>query len=392
MKEQLVTLLSLINFKNAFKAALAASLSWIVVTWYAPIMFHRPNTLISGVWCVITAVIVLQANIGGTFKAALNRFFGTFIGSLIGIIVTASLGSDPYTLALGIFLTVVLCFFFKLEDSYRIACASTAVVIILWKMNPAVNPWAFGFFRFIDATIGIMIALLISHFVFPAHATKSMKKNIAEILQDFKKVLQMILNLEPEDPYHRQEFRSISLEILNDLQKTRKTLEESQPEMVVKSSSFDEWKLTLSDLDRLFENISDLEAVYHPKTQEIMTPELIACIQTLFDRIYQAMDVLAQALKTDSDPVDFPELQHDLLAFSEELLIFRAQHRMRNYGFTEVENFFVFTHSIKSILNLLMTMEGRLKKINLDDEEIHFSKLLPWNAPQSKPSSTHSES
>lgn len=378
-------LLAELNLKTALKAALAADLAWAIVNWYVPLMYHRSNAAISGLWCVITAVIVLQGNLGSTFKAAFNRFLGTFIGSFIGAVVTVILGSDPFTLGFGIFLTVILCSFLKLEDGYRIANASTAVVIILYKLNPEIEVWLFSLYRFVDATAGIIVALLIAHFIWPSRASFSMQQALAEILLDFKKLLQMILLLDPHDQFHRQEYRNLSLEIVNDLQKTQKILEESRLEMFVTPYNFDQWKAFLYDLDHFFEHISNLEAVYYSKTKEMMTPELQQCIENVFENIYKALDCLSLFLTNNTYCEAFPSLHEDLLKLNESLLLFRSQHRMRTFDFIDVENFFVFVHSTKSMLQVLSAMKERL-------ENIHKTTQTTWNFLQSNPSSKHSES
>ena len=391
LKEFISNFFHLINFKNAIKTALAACLAWILVSWYAPLVFHRPNVLISGVWCVLTSVIVLQANIGGTFRAALNRFFGTFIGALVGSIVTSFLGSDPYSLGLGVFITVVFCSIFHLEDSYRIASASVAVVIILWKLNPEINPWAFSFFRFMDSTIGIIVALFVAHFIWPSHATISMQKNIAEILRDFKQLMQMVLKLEEPDPYHHQRYLDLTKEILEDLQSSRKSLDESQPEMLINLSIYDEWALILSDLDRIFENISDLEAVYRESTKQIFSPELAECLEKISQKIYQTMEILADLFEKKTVSTMLPPLDQELSYLNEQLLLFRSTHRMRDYSFDQVENFYVFTFAIKSLLQNLHNIENRLAKIHSQNTEVHFLNFFRSHFLQSNQSSKHSE-
>ena len=42
-------------------------------------------------WAVLTAVIVMQASVGGSLKAMLDRFLGTIGGAAWGAVVTSSL-------------------------------------------------------------------------------------------------------------------------------------------------------------------------------------------------------------------------------------------------------------------------------------------------------------
>jgi uncharacterized membrane protein YgaE (UPF0421/DUF939 family) len=91
------------------------------------------------------------------------RFFGTAIGAIAGLMGILSMGKTPWAVGIAVFSTTLLCYSLNLRESYRLAGATSVIVILASHLNPA----GFAFQRFIDVTIGILIALLVSLLVFP---------------------------------------------------------------------------------------------------------------------------------------------------------------------------------------------------------------------------------
>src|SRR5262245_31373387 len=94
--------------KLAFKMALAASIRLVLGLAFAR-FFDRPDTLVSGLWSVMASIVVLQAFLGGTYKAAWARFLGVVIGSTAGAILVNALGADAVSLGISVFITIICC-------------------------------------------------------------------------------------------------------------------------------------------------------------------------------------------------------------------------------------------------------------------------------------------
>lgn len=345
-----------IEFKAAVKTGLVASLSLLIGQRFSH-LFNRPDALVSGIWCVLTAIIVLQAHVGGTYKAAFNRFFGVMIGSFMGGLFTTLLGSDATALGLAAASTVLVCSLLNLKDSYRIACASAAVVILLWQLRPGVDPWTFGFFRFLDSCLGIVIAMAIAHSLWPFYATQKLRINMAEVLLALNQYYEMVVGLSFEEEQAGKMLQKID-ELLY---KNRFILEESRPEMLAKSEKFEEWSALVNDFDILFEAISALGYVYREDTQKIFDNELQNRFQKVVDKTNSSFRQLVQMLQSGSiKDASFPDLGRTLDSLQKELFRFRSTHATQKFHLRDVEHFFVFFYSLRQILERLQKMEGHL--------------------------------
>jgi uncharacterized membrane protein YgaE (UPF0421/DUF939 family) len=143
------------NFsRSRVELAIAAGIAG-VVSLYAASFLKLPQAY----WAAISAFIVLQSNVAGTLGAARGRLIGTAIGAVIGAVFVRYLGRSPLWLALAVILTVLLCQGLGLEDSYRLACVTVAIVMLI---NSASSAWMAAGYRFLEVALGIIVAVLLA--------------------------------------------------------------------------------------------------------------------------------------------------------------------------------------------------------------------------------------
>jgi uncharacterized membrane protein YgaE (UPF0421/DUF939 family) len=244
--------------KIALKTGITAALSWTAGVGFSN-LFSRPDGLVSGLWTVITAVVVLQANLGGTYNAALQRFLGVMIGSILGAGFTWWFGASPLSLGVSIFFTVTLCALSGLKESIRIACLSVCVIMVLWGMRPEISPWSFALFRFLDSCLGILIAVTIAHTLWPAKATTLIQQDLAKTLTGLSKLYRLGASLNGDTHLTSSTHLIDDLHVL--LRGSRDILEESKLEVLTHYSSLDDWKLLIGLQEELCEWISTLREI-----------------------------------------------------------------------------------------------------------------------------------
>lgn len=133
-----------LDYGVAFKIGVTAGLSYYAGQALS-LISGRPD-LLNNLWCVLTSIVVIKPNLGGTYEAAIYRFLGILIGSILGGLFSIYLGFTGLALGLGIFFTGVTCLLINIKDSIRIASLSVAVVMVLHNLYPEHNPWVFSFF------------------------------------------------------------------------------------------------------------------------------------------------------------------------------------------------------------------------------------------------------
>lgn len=356
---------SRIEGKLAIKTGLAGSLALITGLAFSH-LFNRPDSLISGLWTVMAAIVVLQANLGGTYKAVWVRFLGILIGSLMGGALTSMLGSNEISLGISITLTVILCSAFNLKESVRIACMSVAVVIVLWGLKPTINPWTFSFFRIIDSCLGLIVALVVTHLIWPFEATQKLRFNIAQILSSIKEIFCLVTqeNLHKENV--EEVTRRLTREVEDLFQQNRIFLDESSMELLMHAASTEQWTLLNRDLQNLFEEVLSLKNVYRDNPRKIFDApladqlaEFIAIAGRDFDQLLNQLHLPKIETLGIKSSIAMQEL-------NSELIRFRSTHTTRKYNLQDVERFFVFFYNLNAVVEDLKEIEKEINNLNME--------------------------
>jgi uncharacterized membrane protein YccC len=129
-------------------------------------------------WAVLTAVIVMQASIGGSLKAMIDRFVGTIGGAGWGVAVTLAVphaGVFATGLALAVAL-VPLAALAAFRPSYRVAPVTAAIVLLGYSGQTGVGVGAGGgvvaaaLDRVFEIGLGSIVALAVALMVSPSRA------------------------------------------------------------------------------------------------------------------------------------------------------------------------------------------------------------------------------
>jgi len=122
-------------------------------------------------WAVLTAIIVMQASLGGSLKAAFDRFVGSLGGALWGVAIMALLPRDDLrAMGLALFAALApLALLTAFRPTYRVA-PITAVILLLTPSLEAAGPLFSAERRLMEIGIGSLVALAVAIFVLPARA------------------------------------------------------------------------------------------------------------------------------------------------------------------------------------------------------------------------------
>ena len=152
---------------HAAKTALAAALCWGIALHFG---VH------DGYWGSISAIIVLQSNFGATITASRDRILGTLIGAAFGF--TFSLfGTLPWNYIAAVLLAVILCGLLGLRNSSRLAGVTITIIMLVQSSS---SHWLLALHRVGEVLLGIIVAILVSTFVFPDRARLRLRDGLAQ--------------------------------------------------------------------------------------------------------------------------------------------------------------------------------------------------------------------
>ena len=152
---------------HAAKTALAAALCW----WLA-LQFG----LHDGYWGSISAIIVLQSDVGSTVSASRERLLGTLIGALLGFSFSL-FGPLLLSYILAILVAIVASGLLGLRNSARLACVTITIIMLVHREGPR---WGLAMDRVGEVILGIVVALAVTTLVFPDRARLRLRDGLAQ--------------------------------------------------------------------------------------------------------------------------------------------------------------------------------------------------------------------
>jgi Fusaric acid resistance protein family len=152
---------------HAAKTALAAALSW----WLAQRIGWR-----DGYWGSISAIIVLQSDVGSTVNASRDRLLGTLIGAILGFSFSL-FGVLPWNYILAVLAAVIVCGLLGLRNSSRLAAVTITILMLVQMAGPR---WSLALHRVGEVVLGIVIALAVTTLVFPDRARLRLRDGLAQ--------------------------------------------------------------------------------------------------------------------------------------------------------------------------------------------------------------------
>jgi uncharacterized membrane protein YccC len=139
--------------------------------------------LAQGYWAVLTAVIVIQASVGSSLKAGIDRLIGTLAGAAFGAVVALAVPhAAPAARAVALVVAVApLALLAAVSSSFRVAPV-TAVIVLLGSAAQQVGPLASATGRVLEIGLGCLVGLGVSLTVLPARAHGLVLKLTGRIL------------------------------------------------------------------------------------------------------------------------------------------------------------------------------------------------------------------
>ena len=152
---------------DAAKTALAAALCWWLALHFG---------LHDGYWGSISAIIVLQSNVGATVIASRDRLLGTLMGAAFGFAFSV-FGAPPWNYILAVLLAIFVCGLLSLRNSSRLAAVTITIIMLVPSHG---TRWPLALDRVGEVLLGIIVALAVSTLVLPDRARIWLRDGLAQ--------------------------------------------------------------------------------------------------------------------------------------------------------------------------------------------------------------------
>ena len=183
-----------------------------MVAVLAAYVLYATLDLPQGYWAVFTTLIVMQASIGGTVGASIDRMYGTVLGALVGggaagLRTLSPFGLSPAGLGVALVLSAgVTAYVAMLRPNMKVAPVTAAIMLL--SASGKLGPLHAAAYRVVEIGIGSVIGVAATLLIFPAPSrtvvaarTEAVLASLAELLGHYADWLERA-EVEPAEALH----------------------------------------------------------------------------------------------------------------------------------------------------------------------------------------------
>lgn len=139
-----------LSLQQGIRTALAATLAY----WITGLL-HLPG----GYWAAISAIVVMQSEVGATVQASRDRLAGTAMGAVVGLLTSLVWHHSILVFALGVLVVMMLCTALRYKNAGRLGGVTVAIIVLIPYPGPL---WHIALQRFLEVSLGIVISLIVA--------------------------------------------------------------------------------------------------------------------------------------------------------------------------------------------------------------------------------------
>ncbi len=300
-----------------------------------------------GYWAAISAIIVLQSNVGSTVTASRDRLIGTAIGAILGFLASPW-RRHPAAYAVTILIALLVCGLLNLKNSSRLAGVTITIVMLVERNG---SHWTIALDRVIEVILGILIALAVSVFVLPRRARQHLQTGLKREFEThailFESTLRGFRGTLPEDLQRKKEAAESLLLSNEQLLRAARNEPASGPASI-------EGLSLLSEFGRsIFDALLALEVAVRESTDDQYAERLEPELGNLVIGISQGFRHLAECVALWRFDIRRPglDLESDISALEAKVLNIR--HTSLEFPLSEVLRLYALQLHLKHIARLL---------------------------------------
>jgi len=118
-------------------------------------------------WAPISTIVIIQSTIPPR-TLGWQRFVGTALGAVLGVALMTFFNPSAWFYGLGLLLCGLFSWMLRIGGAYRFAGITLSIVLLIPHTSA---PWIVGWHRFLEVSLGIAVALVITA-VWPAPTPK----------------------------------------------------------------------------------------------------------------------------------------------------------------------------------------------------------------------------
>ena len=337
------------HIRQGLKTGIAGLIAYAI---YAA--FHLPE----GYWAVFTALVVTQANLGASWKAALYRTAGTTAGAFAAALLTPVIGMGPIRTGLILFgLSALFAFLTTIHPSFSAAGFTAALVLLL---GSEIQPWHLAWLRVLYTVLGAVIAFLVGVLVWPVRARDRLRAEIADFLENSAGLYRAITDTQEREACSDEKFEQLRAAVPAGLSHVTDALDEARSEPSFSRFNDAPYTAIVQELDHLKQRMlamcRDTDLYSHAMVVRTLVPEL----KTLTDETARTLTGLAASERDGKVEFDASGLDRAEHTLDQQLQQLRDARATSPFSLDRMLPFWSFLFNLKEIVASLRRVRESL--------------------------------
>jgi uncharacterized membrane protein YccC len=354
------------SIKQGIKTGLAGTITYALYTG-----FNLPQ----GYWAVFAALVVTQANLGASWKAAMYRTIGSASGALAAALLIPILGKGPAGVLVVLFLlSAFFGYLTSLHPSFTAAGFTAALILVFGGTG---EPWHMAWLRVLYTILGAVIAFAVGALIWPVRAREILRQKLANIVDGsgalYRAVTAAALAGTTQGASegtnkgnnNEQQLRRLDRQ-LHDLRRgITQQMDEARSELAFSrftSSPFNQsaYQAFVDQADQVRRRLTAMAEDSNLYAQVQLQPELMPSLPSLVEKTTRSFSIVAEAVRTGNKKSDPQELDAAVRALEADLAKLREQRTTAPLALDRMLPFWSFVFNLREVAQDVRQLESIL--------------------------------
>jgi len=342
------------SLKQGIKTGLAGAITYAIYAgWHLP----------QGYWAVFTALVVTQANVGASWKAALYRTIGSTAGAVAAMLLFTLFG--PGVVRIGVMLFVLATLFgylTVLHPSFSAAGFTVAIVLVLGRIEG--TPFKIGWLRVLYTLLGSFVAFAVGALLWPVRAREILRDKIANILDGAGALYRAVTDAALHGIDNEQQVHQLDRQ-LHDLRRgITQQMDEARGELAFSRFNQSAYQRSVELADQVRRRLTSMaeDSVLFVHAQ--LGPGLVPSLPALAEKTARVFTSLAKAVRSPGKPLNSTELDAAILDLDADLAKLREQRATSPFALDRMLPFWALVFNLREVAQDLKQLESTLPELS----------------------------
>ncbi|HKH99430.1 MAG TPA: FUSC family protein [Candidatus Sulfotelmatobacter sp.] len=340
------------SLKQGIKTGLAGTITYAIYTG-----FHLPQ----GYWAVFAALVVTQANLGASWKAALYRTIGSTCGALAAALLMPMLGDTPARAGVALFLLATFFgYLTALHPSFTAAGFTAALILVFGGQG---EPWHMAWLRVLYTLLGAFVAFAVGALIWPVHAREILRRKIANILDGAGALYRAVTAAALQGVANEEQVRQLDRQ-LHDLRRgITQQMDEARSELAFSRFNQSAHQRVVELADQIRRRLTAMAEDSSLYVRAQVDPGLVPSLPVLAEKTAESFASLAEAVRHPGKPLNSTELDAAIRDLDADLAKLRAQRATAPFALDRMLPFWALVFNLKEVAQDLKELGTTLPQL-----------------------------